>query len=441
MKRKMGFWMCSALVIGNMIGSGIFLLPSSLAPFGIHSLWGWALATAGSVCLAMMFAFLVRAEPAAGGPYAYTRRAYGDFAAYLCAWCYWKAAWIGNAAVAVTLVGYLKVFVPALANPVAGCLAGVGFIWFFTLVNLMGTRTAGAFGLIMTLLKLVPLVLVGVAGLLHFDAANMQAASAQPAGAMSLANMVFQVAALTMWSFVGLESATVPAEDVVSPEKTIPRATVFGTIFTAVIYIVSVTAIQGMIPAADLAKSSAPFADAAGILFGKTGYLLVAAGAVVACMGTLNGWALLQGQIPMAAARDGLFPHSLARLNRHGVPANGLIASSVLVTLLMAMDFNDNLVGMFNIVALLGTLTALIPYGFCAAAQLQILVDEETPVSAREAKRASATAVLAFLFTLGAIYGAGRDAAFWTFLVLMAGIPMYTWRQWRNRVEARLAAG
>lgn len=439
MSKKMGFWMCSALVIGNMIGSGIFLLPSSLAPFGLHSLWGWALATAGSVCLAMMFAFLVRAEPAAGGPYAYTRRAYGDFAAYLCAWCYWKAAWIGNAAVAVTLIGYLKVFVPALANPVAGCLAGVAFIWFFTLVNLLGSRTAGAFGLVMTLLKLIPLLLVGIVGLFHFDIANLQVASTKPADPLSLVNVVFQVAALTMWSFVGLESATVPAEDVVEPQKTIPNATIFGTVFTAVIYIVSVTAIQGMIPAGELAKSSAPFADAARLLFGHTGYLLVAAGAVIACMGTLNGWALLQGQIPMAAARDGLFPHSLAKLNRHGVPANGLIASSILVTVLMAMDFNESLVGMFNIVALLGTLTALIPYAFCAAAQLQILVDGKVEATPREIRKAVVTAVLAFLFTLGAIYGAGRDAAFWTFLVLIAGIPMYTWRQWRNKVELATA--
>lgn len=433
----MGFWTCTALVVGNMIGSGVFLLPSSLAAYGGLSLFGWLISSTGAVILALTFARLARLNPAAGGPYAYTRDGFGAFAGYLCAWTYWKAAWIGNAAISVTLVGYLQVFFPALRDPVLTVTTAIGAIWLCTLINLRGI---GAFGLaqnILTALKLIPLLLVGILGWFSFhpEYLRIPEVSELPSGSGGYAKAIATTAALTLWSFIGLESATVPADHVRDPKRTIPRATVFGTLVAAAVYILSITAVQGVLPPEVLMRSTAPFADAARVLIGDWGYHLVAAGAVIACLGALNGWVLLQGQIPMATARDGLLPESLAKTNKYDVPANGLLISGVLVTALVLVDGRGDLVDVFNVIILLGTMTGVVPYAFCTAALLQQLAVQPGDFSARERGRLVAIGVLGFIYSIWALYGTGEQAIFWGFLVLMAGIPLYTWRQWRNRVH------
>ncbi len=322
----MGFWTCSALVIGNMVGSGVFLLPSSLAAFGGLSLFGWLVSSTGAVLLALTFARLARVNPGAGGPYAYTRDGFGSFAGYLCAWTYWKAAWIGNAAIAVTLVGYLRVFIPALADPLLMVSVAIAAIWLCTLINLRGIGTFSVVQNLLTILKLLPLLLVGILGWFHFNPEHLAIPARSELPNMGYAQAIATTAALTLWSFIGLESATVPADDVEDPRRTIPRATLFGTLAAAALYILSITAVQGLMPPEVLARSTSPFADAARILMGDWGYHLVAAGAVIACLGALNGWVLLQGQIPVAPARDGLFPESLGQLNKNGAPAHGLLA-------------------------------------------------------------------------------------------------------------------
>lgn len=301
----MGFWTCSALVIGNMVGSGVFLLPSSLAAFGGLSLFGWLVSSTGAVLLALTFARLARVNPGAGGPYAYTRDGFGSFAGYLCAWTYWKAAWIGNAAIAVTLVGYLRVFIPALADPLLMVSVAIAAIWLCTLINLRGIGTFSVVQNLLTILKLLPLLLVGILGWFHFNPEHLAIPARSELPNMGYAQAIATTAALTLWSFIGLESATVPADDVEDPRRTIPRATLFGTLAAAALYILSITAVQGLMPPEVLARSTSPFADAARILMGDWGYYLVAAGAVIACLGALNGWVLLQGQIPVAPARDG----------------------------------------------------------------------------------------------------------------------------------------
>lgn len=438
---SMGFWTCTALVVGNMIGSGVFLLPSSLAAYGGLSLFGWLISSTGAVILALTFARLARLNPSAGGPYAYTRDGFGSFAGYLCAWTYWKAAWIGNAAIAVTLVGYLQVFIPALRDPVLMVSTAIGAIWLCTLINLRGISAFGLAQNVLTALKLVPLLLVGVLGWFSFNPEYLRIPEVRelPAGAGGYAQAIATTAALTLWSFIGLESATVPADDVDNPRRTIPRATVFGTLVAAAVYILSITAVQGVLPPDELARSTAPFADAARVLVGEWGYHLVAAGAVIACLGALNGWVLLQGQIPMATARDGLMPESLAQTNKYGVPAHGLLVSGVLVTALVLIDGQGDLVDVFNVIILLGTMTGVVPYAFCTAALLQQLAVQPGDFSEPERGRLVVIGVLGFVYSIWALYGTGEQAIFWGFLVLMAGIPLYSWRQWRNRVQAEAA--
>ncbi|MDN6858170.1 amino acid permease [Pseudomonas sp. CAN2814] len=441
-KGSMGFWSCTALVVGNMVGSGVFLLPSSLAAFGGLSLFGWLVSSTGAVILAFTFARLARLNPSAGGPYAYTRDGFGSFAGYLCAWTYWKAAWIGNAAIAVTLVGYLRVFIPALADPLLMVATAIGAIWLCTLINLRGITAFAVVQNCLTALKLIPLLLVGILGWFHFNPDYLTIPAPSELPNMGYAQAIATTAALTLWSFIGLESATVPADDVRDPKKTIPRATLFGTLAAAAVYILSITAVQGLMPPEVLAKSTSPFADAARILLGTWGYYLVAGGAVIACLGALNGWVLLQGQIPVAPARDGLFPESLGKLNKNGAPANGLLSSGLLVTALVMVDGHGELVEVFNVIILLGTMTGVVPYAFCTAALIQMLAVKPESFSPRSRPQVLAIGCLGFLYSLWALYGTGQQAIFWGFLVFMAGIPMYTWRQYRNRAQGLpLAAG
>ena len=308
-------------------------------------------------------------------------RAFGDFVGFQTAWGYWIAIWAGNAAIAVAFVSYLSVFWGALAtNALLAAAVAVAAIWALTAVNALGVRHGGWVQAVTTVLKLVPLVAIATVGLLFVDGGNF--GPFNPAGG-SVFGSVTAAAALTLWAFIGLESATVPAEDVANPRRTIPRSTIIGTLVTALVYILGTVAVMGVIPAGVLAGSNAPFADAAAEMFGGWAGDAVAIGAIVSAFGALNGWILLQGQIPMAAARDRLFPAVFARTGRSGAPVFGLVTSSVLVTVLLAMNYTKSLIDQFTFIILLATLTTLVPYAYSAAAQLMLLATDRARFSGR----------------------------------------------------------
>ncbi|NJN56259.1 MAG: amino acid permease [Leptolyngbyaceae cyanobacterium SL_5_9] len=426
--RKLGLWMSTALVIGNMIGSGIFLLPSSLAPYGGISLVGWLVTAVGAICLALVFAKLAAWVPRAGGPYAYTRLGFGDFAGFWIAWGYWIAIWVGNAAIAIACVSYLEVFIPALRGNVL--LAGIGaiaLVWLFTWINCLGVKEVGVTQLLTTIVKIVPLVAIATMGLFWLNPSHF--VPFNPSGESAF-SAVSSVAALTLWSFIGLESATVPAGDVENPARTIPRATILGTLVTALVYILGTVAVMGVIPQGTLANSGAPFADAARVMWGDWAYYAVGFGAVVSCAGALNGWTLLQGQIPMAAAGDRLFPQKFGRLSPRGVPAFSVIISSVLITLLLLLNYSGSrsLVEIFNFVILLATLTTVIPYVFCSIAEFIIFLRDPTHLGGRRRFRGSGVvAAIAFLYSVWAVYGSGAETVLYGFILLLFGIPVYVW--------------
>ncbi|TDC71698.1 amino acid permease [Actinomadura sp. GC306] len=430
-RRRLGLWMATALVVGNMIGSGVFLLPSSLAAYGPISLVAWVLTAAGAILLALVFARLARAYPKTGGPYAYARKAFGDFVGFQTAWGYWIAIWAGNAAIAVAFVGYLAHFWDALGeDKVLAAGVGLAAIWLLTAVNAYGIRQGGAVQVATTIIKLVPLLLIAVGGIFFVKSGNFGEFNASGGSAFGA---VTAVAALTLWSFIGLESATVPAEDVKNPEKNIPRATVAGTAVTALIYILGTVAVLGLVPAAALATSTAPFADAADAAFGGWAADLVAAGAVISAFGALNGWILLQGQIPLAAARDGLFPRVFARTGRDGTPIVGLVVSSVLVTGLMVMNYNASLVDQFTFIILLATLTTVIPYAYATAADLVLLATDRAAFSGGRLARDAVIALLAFGYSVWAIAGAGYEVVYKGTLLIFAGMPVYAWLKYRDQ--------
>jgi len=429
-RRGLGLWMATALVVGNMIGSGVFLLPSALAKYGGISIVAWLLTAAGAVLLALVFARLGRAYPRTGGPYAYSRRAFGEFVGFQTAWGYWIAIWAGNAAIAVAFVSYLSTFWAALAtNALLAAGVAVAAIWLLTWVNALGVRQGGWVQAVTTILKLLPLLAIATVGLFFIDGGNFSPFNASGGSAFGA---ITAVAALTLWAFIGLESATVPAEDVEDPKRTIPRSTILGTVLAAVVYVLGTVAVMGVIPAATLAGSNAPFADAAKEMFGGWAGDAVAIGAIISAFGALNGWILLQGQIPMAAARDRLFPAVFARTGRGGTPVVGLVVSSALVTLLIGMNYTKSLVDQFTFIILLATLTTLVPYAYSAAAQLMLLAADRARFSGRRLATDAVIALLAFGYSLWAIAGAGYEVVFKGFLLLLAGIPVYVWMRWRT---------
>jgi APA family basic amino acid/polyamine antiporter len=420
--RPIGFWMAVTLVMGNMIGSGIFLLPSSLAPYGGMSLIGWLISAGGSVCLALVFARLARLGASPGGPYAYARRGFGDFAGFLIAWGYWISIWVGIGALAVAFVGYLSPFVPALVrSPIAAAATAVAALWLVIATNLTGVRSAGWVQSVTTALKIVPLLLVGLAGLAHFDASHFHIAQT---GFRSIVGGASATASLTLWAFLGLEAATVPSGSIADPARTIPRATVVGTLMTAGIYVLCTVGVMSLLPPETLGRSTAPFSDAARLLAGDGAARAVAVGGAISCFGALNGWTLLAGQLPLAVARDGLFPAVFARVSAAQAPVAGLLIAGVLTTGLIALNYSRDLVGLFTFIILLSTLSTLVPYVFSSLAVF--LVRDET---AHEGERIRAgvavTAALAFVYSLWAIGGAGADTVYWGFLLLLAGVPVY----------------
>lgn len=427
---KLGLWLLTALVAGNMIGSGVFLLPSSLAHFGTIGILAWGFTAIGAIFLALVFAQLSRLIPKVGGPYAYCREGFGNCVGFLVAYNYWIAVWVGNAAIVVAFTAYMSVFWPVLrVNHYDAFLVSLCAVWFVTFLNIYGVRKAGIFQLVTTILKIAPLIIIAIVGIFYVHLENYHAGfnvSGTP-----FFTALTAAASLTLWSFIGLESATIPADSVADPAKMISKATIIGTVVTAIIYIASTAVIMGMIPAKELATSHAPYAHAADLIFGSWGGDLVALGAVIACFGALNGWTLLAGQIPMAAARDNLFPKSFAKLSRYATPRFGLVVSSLCVSVLLLLTLQDHLVQQFTFIVLLATLSSLIPYFFTAMAELMLLFKNRELFSQKRLAISIVIASIAGLYAFWTIAGAGPSIVYYGLLLLLTGLPVYVWVRWR----------
>ncbi|MEU9578998.1 amino acid permease [Streptomyces chilikensis] len=422
--RRFGLPVATALVMGNIIGGGIFLLPASVAPFGTVSLVAFAVLTVGAIALALTFGRLAERDPRTGGPYVYAREAFGDFAGFLAAWAYWITTWVSNAALAVAAVGYLAVLLPAVGeHRWAACAAALVLQWLPALANFAGTRWVGAVQLVSTALKFAPLLLVAVGGLFFFDADNLgpfNASGQSTVGAVSAA------AAILLFSYLGVESAAVSAGEVANARRNVGRATVIGTAGAALVYLLGTLAVFGTVAHEELVGSTAPFSDAVNAMFGGTwGGWAVAVAALVSMTGCLNGWTLLSAQTPYAAARDGLFPAPFAR-RRRGVPTFGVAVTVVLSSLLTVYNYASGSARVFEVLVLITTFTATVPYLLATAAQLRHLVAgrHERVNRVRLARDMTVSAVAAG-FSLWLVAGSGYAAVYQGVLFLFAGVLVY----------------
>jgi APA family basic amino acid/polyamine antiporter len=419
--RPFGFWICLALVVGNMIGSGVYLLPATLAPFGWAGVFGWVLTIAGALCLAFVFGRLASDFPEAGGPYAYSREAFGPFAGFAVAWIYWVSLWIGNVAVATGVIAPLGTLFPALVPHSAWLTCAL--VWALIAVNCLGARLAGGVQLATTLLKFLPLLAVILIGATIVVGGGRAAAPPLELDRIRFDGPtgVSAAAALTLWAFLGLESATIPAERVADPRRTIARATLAGTAITGALYLFACSTVALLLPPAQAARSGAPLADFVGLHWGPGAGAAVAWFAAISAFGALNGWLLLQGEMPWAMARDGALPHWLAKSSRRGTPVRAHLVSGGLLTLVLLTNYTRSLTDLFKFLVLLATAASLVPYLVCSLGALRL----------RRAGHLGTGPLLPVLGTAGAVYsawaiwGSGREAMLWGAALLASGVPVY----------------
>jgi APA family basic amino acid/polyamine antiporter len=424
MKKSLGFWRIWGLVVGSAIGTGIFYMPTLLAPYGNLTSVGWIFSGLGMLAVAMSLGSLATRVPKIGGPYAYVRKAFGDLPGFLVAWSYWISCWAALAASSVGFVGYAGVFFPALsASPTVGAVTAIGLIWLLTFLNLSGVQMAATFNLLMTGLKLLPLLIVGTAGMLMGEVTAIAPVVPEGEPYMIFLGGMFL---LMVGAFVGIEAGTIPADDVVEPSKTIPRAMFFGTVTIIAIYMLSTAGIVAVLPVEVLANSSSPFSDGATMLFGSIGGSLVAIGAMISIIGVLNATVLVGGQMPLAASRDNLFPAKFAQLNGSNAPAFSLVISSVLASIMILMSFTEGVVAAYELMFLLTTLTAVLVYVFAALADLVLQWrDSHQGVSTRW--QSIAVALVALIASVFAVLGSGIELLVYTAILLLCGLPVYLW--------------
>ncbi|GCB45063.1 amino acid permease [Streptomyces sp. NL15-2K] len=433
-RRTFGLAAATALVMGNIIGGGIFALPATVAPYGGVSLLAFVVLSVGAVLLALLFGKLARRSPVTGGLYVYPRDAFGPFAGFLSAWSYWTMCWVSIAALAVAVVGYVDVLIPLHGNHTLEGLVALAALWLPAAANFAGTRWVGTVQVVSTVLKFVPLLLVATIGLFFIDTDNFGPFNAS---GDSVPGALAASAALLLYSFLGVESAAVSAGEVSDPERTVGRASVLGTLGSALVYILGIIAVFGLVPHDKLVDSGAPFADAVNAITGGTwGGTAIALVAVASITGCLNGWILLAAQMPYAAARDGLFPAPFARVGKGGVPGFGVWAVAVLGTLLIALNYTAGPDTTFRVLVLITTFTGCVPYLLSAAAQLYWLA-KGTREQVRPAGlvRDLIVAALSFTFSFWLIAGAGYAAVYQGVLFLFAGIPVYVWLRGRGATE------
>jgi APA family basic amino acid/polyamine antiporter len=425
MSRRIGFWSVFALVTGSQIGSGVFMSPATLAPYGMWGILGWVISGFGALALAFVFSELCTRFPQTGGPHVYVKEAFGRRAAFFTGWTYWIVSFVSTTAVIVTSVGYLSPLLP-FEQGIFYIILEFALLGAIVLLNLRGVKAAGHAEFFLTLLKFIPLLVMPALALFYFDASNI---SMSPAALeMPISSVLGHVVLLTLWGFIGVESATTAAGSVINPSKTIPRAIIFGTLSVALIYMFCSIGIMGLIPGAELMSSRAPFVDAAAYLFKGNWHLLISVVASVVCLGTLNAWILTSGQIALGLAEDNLLPQFFARTNKAHAPYWGILVSSFGIAPLLILTNSDSLAQQITDLIDISVISFLFVYLACALGLLKLLRDEKK----LKISVASVSACVAIIFCSFVIYQTPFTTLLVSSLFTLSGLPMY----WRLRAKA-----
>ncbi len=418
--RRIGPLLATVLVAGNMIGSGVFLLPATLAAIGSSTIIGWVIASGGAMLLAGVFALLAILKPTPDGLVDYPAQGLHPFFGFANWLLYWLANWVGVPAVALAITGYLSFFIPALKEPLAGVWATIGFIWLMTLANVIGAKTVARLGGMTLLIGLAPIIAATVLGLMAFDA-DIFAAGWNVTG-KPLPQTVGASLAPIFWAFLGLESASMAAAVVRDPERNIPRAALGGVGLAAVVYMGASVALMGSIPAATLAQSSAPFADAISALAGPTAAAIIAVCAMLKAAGTLGGWILVTAEATRSGAAAGFLPKGLSSQDPARAPVRDLLVTAVLMSVVIASSMSPTLGRQFGLLINIAVNLSMAMYALCALALISFAARIADP-GKRLAARVMAIGGAAFsVWVVAASDPAMLAPSLWAFA---ATVPLY----------------
>jgi basic amino acid/polyamine antiporter, APA family len=419
--QMIGFWMTAALVVGTIIGSGIFMLPVSLAPLGRNALIGWVISGVGILCIAYGLARLSRLG--GDGIQANVEKEYGPTVAFLVAWSFWVSNWVAQAAVAVAAAAALSFVSPALGGEAAIVPMAIGWLVLLTAINAAGVRAAGSFSIVTVAIKLIPLLAV----VFLFAERGVTGGTFEPLAPLpvNFANIA-TATALTFFAFTGFETATTPVGKVRDPERTIPRALIGGTAFVVVLYLIAGTAIQMLLPTSAIVASPAPFADALVSRWGNTAATVSALTLAVAAIGCLNGLILGTGELGYAMALRGEMPKAMTKTRGSNTPVVAQIVATVLSVILLLANSSRATAHLFTFIILLSTAAMVLVYLTSALAAWRC-----SPAPAQRLLIAGAVLFIAF-----ATYGIGLEASLWCLVLLAIGLGVRAVMFRLNRLSA-----
>lgn len=428
-KTEINLFTAICLVSGNMIGAGALMLPASLAKFGSLSLIGWFITSIGAICLAVVFSKLSNLFPKSGGPYSFAMHIFGKFSGFQMAWSYWIFTWISNVALVVSGLAYMSIFIPDLTtNKILSMSIGIISIILFTILNTFNLKTFSIIQNLITIFKLLPLFLFCIIGLINFntDALNIPSQ-------FSYHESITQTLAITLWAFIGLESATIPSDKIKNSKRTVGLATIIGVSTVAIIYILSNYALISIVPINQLESSPAPFVEATRIIFGETASYFMAFIGVFCIAGTLHGWTLILGQVPMSAASHKLFPQLFLKKNSNDIPALGIIIGGVLMCIFFLLSFCDSFSKQFDIIIDFSCFAILIPYIYAiSAAFIASFQMKESFKSNITFGLFIISAVIAELYTLFAFIGLPSNIIVLGSISIFLSLPAYVFISYKN---------
>lgn len=419
------------LVTSNMLGSGVYMLPASLAGIGGISLIGWGVAMVGVIALALVFARLANIVPGGAGPYSYARAAFGDFIGYQTNFVYSLANWIALVSMVTIVVGYLANIFPLFSNLAISAATQIIIIWLFTWLNIRGAKVVGTVQSLAFILALFPLLFVSIFGWHWFNYDTFMAGwNASRQAPVDAVNSSFNN---IMWAFIGVESACVSAAVVKNPRKNIPLATICGVLIAAVIYISTCMVMMGILPNHQLAGSSSPFADTLAVMFhSHLAGVLMSIVAIIDCSGAMAGWTLVTGHTARAAAEDDLFPSIFAKTNKHGVPAIGLTILAVVMSVVVVLTISPTAQQQFNKIITMSVILYLIPYIFSAFAVIKL---GKGQVGNRVYWIYVALGMISATFCMWSILGSDKPLTVWAFLVMIASTVFFAFKGYGTLAE------
>lgn len=414
-ERQLGLTMATALIVGNMIGAGIFLLPALLAPFGQNAIYAWGLTIGGALFLAATFAIL--SAHIEGGPFVYVEQAFGPEVAFVVMWSYLISVWTALAILPIAAVSNLSHIAPALGAPIVAPVVSILLLWLMWLANASGARTAGVVQVTTTVLKALPLVVILLIAAIYFGRGTPPA---EQSHVVTSGGAIAAAAALCLFSMLGVECATISADKVKSPHRNVPLASVLGAAITGAIYVGVTWGIFYLLPSARAASSPSPFADAAQPFLGPLAGSAIAAFAAISALGCLNGWTLCAGEIPLKLARDGALPAWFGKTTGLGTPVRAQVVGCAVATLLVVSNYSRSLAGLFAFITLISVVSTLILYVGCSAGALTLLAKGRL-----KSALLAVCAVIGLVFSLWAFWGAGLEPSLWGLGLVATGIPVW----------------